>query len=88
MRADPFVKEIRLGDNECCSPGSANGDCKESYKGAVDILGCFERLTQVSQGEFGTQIVNSAARWAGIPKHGPRVYISKSYESFRVATED
>jgi hypothetical protein len=54
MRADPFVKEIRLGDNECCSPGSANGDCKESYKGAVDILGCFERSTQVSQGEFGT----------------------------------
>jgi hypothetical protein len=42
-----------LGNNRCCSPGSANGDCKKTYKGAVDILGCFERLTQVSQGEFG-----------------------------------
>jgi hypothetical protein len=43
---------IRLGRNECCSPGSANGDCKKTYKGAVDILGCFERLTQVSRSEF------------------------------------
>jgi hypothetical protein len=62
MRANPFVKEIRLGDNECCSPGSANGDCKESYKGAVDILGCFERSTQVSRGEFCSVIYKTCDR--------------------------
>ena len=68
MRADPFVKEIRLGDNECCSPGSANGDCKESYKGAVDILGCFERWAQVLQGEFEAQFCKICGLKAGVPK--------------------
>jgi hypothetical protein len=55
-----------LGNNECCSLGSASDDCKKTYKGAVDILGCFERWAQVLQGEFEAFFVKSAAVKAGV----------------------
>src|ERR1700744_3851158 len=66
-----FRLGIRLGKSECCSPGSASDDCKETYKGAVDILGCLGRLTQVSLCGFGACFVRSAAgegRDGGVPK--------------------
>jgi len=68
MRADPFRLGIRLGKNECCSPGSASDDCKETYKGATDSLGCFERRTQVSRSEFEAEFLKSATVETGVPK--------------------
>ena len=79
MRANPFRLGIRLGKNESCSPGSASDDCKKTYKGATDSLGCFERWTQVSRGEFDAEFLKSAAVETGLPKRqAARLYFQAS----------